>query len=263
MRKKKNFNLTIILIMVTLINIVSLLFFHSYKNKCWPIDKILLSQIKEELQVKESQVEIELAQERKLLTQKSPSTQAYSLLYGFKIQAFHPDWECNNQDLNFTEDGLEIICKQKPCQADENVEQKWPAPRIHQSPACNEELNQRQYPYSSLATFKMMVQKETFSVNEDFESVGFDPKHSTPKGIRYGLEHQDLDPRQAGYDEKYQVIFYSPNQLNDPMIPDPSGQKIYAKFILNFDLQNWEPISEEKIIELTNRLIDAIEFKTY
>jgi len=41
---------------------------------------------------------------------------------------------------------------------------------------------------------------------------------------------------------------------------DPSGQKIYAKYTVNFDLYEWEPISEANIIELINRFIDAVNF---
>lgn len=200
--------------------------------------------------------------ERELLTQTSSNTQAMSKLFGFKFNSFHPDWSCNNRSLRYTNTGVVVSCTQKQCSLSDGL--LYPdVIAVSDSPECAQELANREYPNDQLPRFEINVEKYVVE-----GELALDTNAVTPKGRPYKLEVLEGDKHQTGYVKQLTITFYSPNELTR-MLSDLIGtlygaDTVYAKYTTTVgvyeSLDETSEITEEKIIQLIEKMIDSIQF---
>ncbi len=267
---------TVVVFFLLMISICMIIFGVNSKKELQNKNQLLLSQINLKLpinkinngvkQPKDENLVSFLEKERLLLTQKTSSTQATSYLFGFTMNFFHKDWDCNNHVAKFTSTGFKINCAQKPCKIDlDDLDKR------NKSQACLDEENSREYPNNVLPSFVIVVEKfaiddPSYSGTEDtlYTAAGFQPNKKTPKGIEYKFVELERKEHQGSL-RKYQVIFYSPKQLSN-LHSRLTGtyygsEKIYGKYFIDFSFYDYEEkVGQKRIINLTDKIIDSIEF---
>jgi len=208
-----------------------------------------------------------LLQEYNLLTESKEH--AESLLFGFKFNQFHKDWECLNDGLQYTAGGITLVCRQKPCSLTEGV--GFPnVIEVEESRVCADELENREFPGSILSSFNIDISPFYVEQDQEFVDVGdFSPNRITSKGHSYQFNViQSNNKRETGYVKQYEVIFYSPKTLHDTLSQYGGmmygSENIYAKYKVLLDVyETAEPekeLTEEKFLGLIEKMIDTIKF---
>ena len=216
-----------------------------------------------------------LLQEYNLLTESKEH--AESLLFGFKFNQFHKDWECLNSGLQYTASGITLTCRQKPCSLIEGA--KFPnVIMVEKSQACVDELKDREFPGNVLSSFDINISPFYVKHDQEFADVeDFSHNRITSKGYSYQFNViQSNNKRETGYIKQYEVVFYSPKTVSD-LMSNYSGtyfgredlyakyhEDIYAKYHIVVDVyEAIEPnkeLAEEKFLQLIGEMIDAIRF---
>lgn len=210
-----------------------------------------------------------LSKEYHLLTDANDF--AESKLFGFKFNQFHQDWQCNPEDMVFTNDGVTVTCHQKPCSlsTQNQVDEALPADR-KMANECFAELENREFPNSILSSFDIKVSPVYLESGQTLaEAVGFTPNKTTLDGLFYQFnEKPSSDNRESGWSKKYEVTFYSPKTLSDKLSQYGGtyfgSEEIYAKYQVEVGFYETEDEDrmniETQFNSLISRLIDSITF---
>lgn len=188
---------------------------------------------KEELQ------EIELAK----FHSKAQQGMFTSYVFGFTLRAFDPNWIAPT--YVYKQDGLDVYISQAECKSDvqEVIGIK--------TTQCQEEKDNREYP--PYAVSQMIVTASIYAPESETEffngSENFikEPQF-TPKKRPYSLS--------VNNDTTFIFTFYSKNPLTSFGSPQLFA---FGKYDLTINRQS-DIVSDEKIITLGEKVIDAVEF---
>ncbi len=210
-----------------------------------------------------------LSKEYRLLTGSNDF--AESKLFGFKFNQFHQDWQCNPEDMVFTDEGVTVTCRQKPCSisTQNQIVESLPVDR-KMSDECFAELENREFPNSILSSFDIKVSPVYLESGQTLaDAVGFTPNKTTLDGLFYQFnENTSSDNRDTGWSKKYEVTFYSPKTLSDKLSQYGGtyfgSEEIYAKYHVEVGFYETEDEDrmniETQFNSLISRLIDSITF---
>lgn len=210
-----------------------------------------------------------LSKEYRLLTGSNDF--AESKLFGFKFNQFHQDWQCNPEDMVFTDEGVTVTCRQKPCSisTQNQIVESLPVDQ-KMSDECFAELENREFPNSILSSFDIKVSPVYLESGQTLaDAVGFTPNKTTLDGLFYQFnENTSSDNRETGWSKKYEITFYSPKTLSDKLSQYGGtyfgSEEIYAKYQVEVGFYETEDEDrmniETQFNSLISRLIDSMTF---